>query len=171
MLRGLHIVKPCLQVKSQDYGAKGGDSGAVRVWHTVPLCLHVLAMHACPCAYNASLACTCVLCCPSNLPRQGYDVEGGGSTAGRVYMPVLMGMRMRARSSVCMQVCALLSIQPPSPEAKIAMLKEVAAEQGVDWDPAKMQEDLLQRHEDSLVSDEDPYSERRYHRVKGIISE
>ena len=86
-------------------------------------------------------------------------------------VPVLMGMRMRARSCACVQVCALLSIQPPSPEAKIAMLKEVAAEQGVDWDPAKMQEDLLQRHEDSLVSDEDPYSERRYLRVKGIISE
>ena len=78
-------------------------------------------------------------------------------------MPVLMGMRMRARSCACVQVCALLSIQPPSPEAKIAMLKEVAAEQGVDWDPAKMQEDLLQRHEDSLVSDEDPY------RVKDVI--
>ena len=59
-----------------------------------------------------------------------------------------------SNTMLCIQVCALLSIQPPSPEAKIAMLKEVAAEQGVDWDPAKMQEDLLQRHEDSLVSDE-----------------
>ncbi|KAJ6693572.1 hypothetical protein OIU85_004355 [Salix viminalis] len=48
------------------------------------------------------------------------------------------------------QLIELLSVRPPSPEKKLNLLKEIAEEQGIDWDPAASETELLKKHEDLL---------------------
>jgi hypothetical protein len=46
----------------------------------------------------------------------------------------------------------LLSIRPPSPEKKLKLLKEIAEEHELDWDPAASEAEIFKPHEDLLVS-------------------
>ncbi|KAJ6763988.1 IST1 FAMILY MEMBER [Salix purpurea] len=48
------------------------------------------------------------------------------------------------------QLIELLSVRPPSPEKKLNLLKEIAEEHGIDWDPAASETELLKKHEDLL---------------------
>ncbi|KAJ6360742.1 hypothetical protein OIU77_004707 [Salix suchowensis] len=52
------------------------------------------------------------------------------------------------------QLIELLSVRPPSPEKKLNLLKEIAEEHGIDWDPAASETELLKKHEDLLKQDE-----------------
>ena len=45
-----------------------------------------------------------------------------------------------------------LSVRAPSPEVKLNLLKEIAEEHGLDWDPTESETELLKPHEDLLVS-------------------
>ncbi|KAB1209323.1 hypothetical protein CJ030_MR6G009340 [Morella rubra] len=48
------------------------------------------------------------------------------------------------------QLIELLSIRAPSPEKKLKLLKEIAEEYEVEWDPAATETELLKTHEDLL---------------------
>ncbi|KDP22885.1 hypothetical protein JCGZ_01959 [Jatropha curcas] len=48
------------------------------------------------------------------------------------------------------QLIELLSIRAPSPEVKLKLLKEIAEEHELDWDPAASETELLKPHEDLL---------------------
>lgn len=50
-----------------------------------------------------------------------------------------------------MQLIELLSIRAPSPEKKLKLLKEIAEEHELDWDPAASETELYKSHEDLLV--------------------
>lgn len=52
-----------------------------------------------------------------------------------------------------LQLIELLSVRAPSPEIKLKLLKEIAEEHELDWDPAASETELLKSHEDLLVSD------------------
>ncbi|KAF9670676.1 hypothetical protein SADUNF_Sadunf13G0093500 [Salix dunnii] len=61
------------------------------------------------------------------------------------------------------QLIELLSVRAPSPEKKLKLLKEIAEEHGLDWDPAASETELLKKHEDLLngpthITDEPPAS-------------
>ena len=43
-------------------------------------------------------------------------------------------------------------MRAPSPETKLKLLKEIAQEHQLDWDPASTETDLFKSHEDLLVS-------------------
>lgn len=43
-------------------------------------------------------------------------------------------------------------MRAPSPETKLKLLKEIAEEHELDWDPASTETDLFKSHEDLLVS-------------------
>lgn len=43
-------------------------------------------------------------------------------------------------------------MRAPSPETKLKLLKEIAEEHELDWDPACTETDLFKSHEDLLVS-------------------
>lgn len=45
----------------------------------------------------------------------------------------------------------LLSVRPPPPEKKMKLLKEIAEEHELDWDPAVTEEVFFKPHEDLLV--------------------
>ena len=51
-----------------------------------------------------------------------------------------------------MQLIELLSIRAPSPEKKLKLLKDIAVEHELDWDPSASETELLKNHEDLLVS-------------------
>lgn len=51
-----------------------------------------------------------------------------------------------------LQLVELLSVRAPSPETKLKLLKEIAEEHELDWDPASTETDLFKSHEDLLVS-------------------
>lgn len=51
-----------------------------------------------------------------------------------------------------LQVIELLSIRPPPVDAKLKLLKEIAEEHEVDWDPSETETELLKPHEDLLVN-------------------
>lgn len=69
---------------------------------------------------------------------------------------------LRIRSVVCvsdyfsklffLQLVELLSVRAPSPETKLKLLKEIAQEHQLDWDPTPTETDLFKSHEDLLVS-------------------
>ncbi|GKB43248.1 IST1-like protein [Tanacetum coccineum] len=40
----------------------------------------------------------------------------------------------------------------PSPEVKLNLLKEIAVEHGLDWDPTESKTELLEPHEDLLAN-------------------
>ncbi|KAK9943456.1 hypothetical protein M0R45_009063 [Rubus argutus] len=48
------------------------------------------------------------------------------------------------------QLIELLSIRPPSPEKKLKLLKEIAEEHELDWDPAASEAEIFKPHEDLL---------------------
>ncbi|KAF2291036.1 hypothetical protein GH714_019217 [Hevea brasiliensis] len=48
------------------------------------------------------------------------------------------------------QLIELLSVRAPSPEVKLKLLKEIAEEHELDWDPAASEKELLKKHEDLL---------------------
>ncbi|KAF2297479.1 hypothetical protein GH714_024160 [Hevea brasiliensis] len=48
------------------------------------------------------------------------------------------------------QLIEFLSVRAPSPEAKLKLLKEIAEEHELDWDPAAFETELLKPHEDLL---------------------
>ncbi|XP_011038197.1 PREDICTED: IST1 homolog [Populus euphratica] len=48
------------------------------------------------------------------------------------------------------QLIELLSVRAPSPEKKLKLLKEIAEEHELDWDPAASETELLKKHEDLL---------------------
>jgi hypothetical protein len=50
------------------------------------------------------------------------------------------------------QVIEKLSVRAPSGEIKLKLLKEIAAEHNVDWDPADTEAELMKQPEDLLVS-------------------
>lgn len=51
-----------------------------------------------------------------------------------------------------LQLIELLSIRAPTPEKKLNLLKEIAVEHDLDWDPAASESEFLKKHEDLLVS-------------------
>ena len=51
-----------------------------------------------------------------------------------------------------LQLIELLSVRAPPAEKKLTLLKEIAEEHGVDWDPAESETELFKSHEDLLVS-------------------
>lgn len=53
---------------------------------------------------------------------------------------------------VNLQLIELLSIRAPSPEKKLNLLKEIAVENDLDWDPAASETEFFKKHEDLLVS-------------------
>ena len=50
------------------------------------------------------------------------------------------------------QVIEKLSIRPPSGEVKLKLMKDIASELNVDWDPTTSESELLKAPEDLLVS-------------------
>lgn len=50
-----------------------------------------------------------------------------------------------------LQLVELLSIRAPAPEVKLNLLKEIAEEHQLDWDPTATESELLKPHEDLLV--------------------
>ena len=50
-----------------------------------------------------------------------------------------------------LQLIELLSIRAPDPDVKLNLLKEIAEEHELDWDPAASETELLKPHEDLLV--------------------
>jgi len=50
------------------------------------------------------------------------------------------------------QIIELLSIRPPPVDAKLKLLKEIAEEHEVDWDPSVTETEFLKPHEDLLVN-------------------
>jgi len=51
-----------------------------------------------------------------------------------------------------LQIIELLSIRPPPVDAKLKLLKEIAVEHEVDWDPSETETEFLKPHEDLLVN-------------------
>jgi hypothetical protein len=49
------------------------------------------------------------------------------------------------------QVIELLSVRAPSTETKLKLLKEIAEEHGLDWDPSASETEFSRTHEDLLV--------------------
>ena len=50
-----------------------------------------------------------------------------------------------------LQLIELLSIRAPDSDVKLNLLKEIAEEHQLDWDPAASETELLKPHEDLLV--------------------
>lgn len=51
-----------------------------------------------------------------------------------------------------LQVIELLSIRAPSVETKLKLLKEIAEEHELEWDPSATESEYLKPHDDLLVS-------------------
>ena len=54
--------------------------------------------------------------------------------------------------SIPMQIIELLSIRPPPVDIKMKLLKEIAEEHEIDWDPSATETEYIKPHEDLLVS-------------------
>uniref|UniRef100_A0A453GHK2 Uncharacterized protein n=1 Tax=Aegilops tauschii subsp. strangulata TaxID=200361 RepID=A0A453GHK2_AEGTS len=52
--------------------------------------------------------------------------------------------------SIPMQIIELLSIRPPPVDIKMKLLKEIAEEHEIDWDPSETETEYLKPHEDLL---------------------
>lgn len=50
-----------------------------------------------------------------------------------------------------LQLVELLSIRAPAPDVKLKLLKEIAVEHELEWDPSATESELLKPHEDLLV--------------------
>ena len=51
-----------------------------------------------------------------------------------------------------MQLIELSSVRAPSPKTKLKLLKEIAEEHELEWDPASTETEFFKPHEDLLVS-------------------
>ena len=49
---------------------------------------------------------------------------------------------------ICRQMIELHSVHAPSPDVKLKLLKEIAEEHGLDWDPAASETESFKPHED-----------------------
>ncbi|CAH8306043.1 unnamed protein product [Eruca vesicaria subsp. sativa] len=65
---------------------------------------------------------------------------------------VAAASELKPDSGVNRKLVELLSVRAPSPETKLKLLKEIAQEHQLDWDPASTETDLFKSHEDLLVS-------------------
>jgi vacuolar protein sorting-associated protein IST1 len=65
---------------------------------------------------------------------------------------VAAASELKPDSGVNRKLVELLSVRAPSPETKLKLLKEIAEEHELDWDPASTETDLFKSHEDLLVS-------------------
>ncbi|KAL3565597.1 hypothetical protein D5086_033643 [Populus alba] len=65
---------------------------------------------------------------------------------------VAAATELRPACGVNRQLIQLLSVCAPSPEAKLKLLKGIAEEHELDWDPAASETELLKKNEDLLVS-------------------
>ena len=50
-----------------------------------------------------------------------------------------------------LKVIELLSVRAPSSETKLKLLKKIAEEHGLDWDPSATETEFSKHHEDLLV--------------------
>lgn len=50
-----------------------------------------------------------------------------------------------------LQLIELLSVRAPSPEKKLKLLKEIAEEHGLDWDPTASEVEFFKPQDDLLV--------------------
>ncbi|CAL5185397.1 unnamed protein product [Lathyrus oleraceus] len=57
---------------------------------------------------------------------------------------------LRPDCGVNRQLIELLSIRAPSPEKKLNLLKDIATEHELDWDPATSETEMFKKHEDLL---------------------
>ncbi|KAK7277347.1 hypothetical protein RIF29_18498 [Crotalaria pallida] len=57
---------------------------------------------------------------------------------------------LRPECGVNRQLIELLSVRAPSPEKKLKLLKEIAVEHEIDWDPASSETEFFKKHEDLL---------------------
>ncbi|KAL0392325.1 UNVERIFIED_CONTAM: ist1 [Sesamum radiatum] len=58
---------------------------------------------------------------------------------------------LRPECGVNRQLIELLSVRAPAPDVKLKLLKEIAEEHELDWDPSASEGELLKPHEDLLV--------------------
>lgn len=58
---------------------------------------------------------------------------------------------MLLNTSLHLQLIELLSIRAPAPDVKLKVLKEIAEEHELEWDPSASETELLKTHEDLLV--------------------
>ncbi|KAG6438185.1 hypothetical protein SASPL_103122 [Salvia splendens] len=65
---------------------------------------------------------------------------------------VIAATELMPECGVNRQLVELLSIQAPAPDVKLNLLKEIAKEHQLDWDPSATKNELLKPHEDLLVS-------------------
>ncbi|KAK8580122.1 hypothetical protein V6N13_143252 [Hibiscus sabdariffa] len=63
---------------------------------------------------------------------------------------VLAATELRPDCGVNRQLIELLSIRAPSPEVKLKILKEIAEEHELEWDPAPTESEFFKPHEDLL---------------------
>ncbi|GMI83023.1 IST1-LIKE 1 [Hibiscus trionum] len=63
---------------------------------------------------------------------------------------VLAATELRPDCGVNRQLIELLSIRAPSPEVKLKILKEIAEEHELEWDPASTESEFFKPHEDLL---------------------
>ncbi|KAG7599198.1 Vacuolar protein sorting-associated protein Ist1 [Arabidopsis suecica] len=63
---------------------------------------------------------------------------------------VAAASELKPDSGVNRKLVELLSVRAPSPEIKLKLLKEIAEEHELDWDPASTETDLFKSHEDLL---------------------
>ncbi|RAL40641.1 hypothetical protein DM860_006711 [Cuscuta australis] len=63
---------------------------------------------------------------------------------------VAAATELRPECGVNRQLIELLSIRAPAPEVKLKVLKEIAEEHELDWDPSASESELLKPHEDLL---------------------
>lgn len=61
-------------------------------------------------------------------------------------------LRYLTTALLVMQLVELLSVRAPSPEKKLKLLKEIADEHELEWDPSPSESELFKSHEDLLVS-------------------
>lgn len=63
---------------------------------------------------------------------------------------VAAATELRPECGVNRQLIELLSVRAPAPDVKLKLLKEIAEEHELDWDPAASETELLKPHEDLL---------------------
>ncbi|CAG7897294.1 unnamed protein product [Brassica rapa] len=63
---------------------------------------------------------------------------------------VAAASELKPDSGVNRKLVELLSVRAPSPETKLKLLKEIAQEHQLDWDPTSTETDLFKSHEDLL---------------------
>lgn len=59
---------------------------------------------------------------------------------------------MHSSFDLFMQLIELLSVRAPAPETKLKLLKEIAEEYNLDWNPAATETEFFKQPEDLLVS-------------------